>query len=204
MPNRLNNTVVRHARILAAEGVAPVRIAERFGVDAAKLTDAIRGVSFMHLDNPAPVPSGEAGGRTVAASGALDGTRLRSIRQKLGLSQAAFAVRIRLAGHELGEPNRCTKRLVQKWEAGEHSMPLPRYRGALVRVTGHSIETLCLPILPPNAVEAAARLAELIPAVSDLYYKVIELHGYLTREPSPLMGEEIDPVGDVGRMEEPE
>lgn len=173
MPNRLTNAVVRHGRILAAQGVAPERIAERFGVDAAKLADAIRGVSFMHLDSPPPVALDEVheptdvalivleghadGSRMARGRGSgLDGTRLRAIRQELGHSQNAFAIRIRLAGHELGQPNRCTKRLVQKWESGEHSMPLPRYRGALVRVTGQSIEALCLPILPPNANEAAS------------------------------------------------
>jgi hypothetical protein len=52
------------------------------------------------------------------------------------LSQAAFAAAVRAAGKAVGQPNHCTKRLVQKWEAGEHASCIPEYLKALQLVTG--------------------------------------------------------------------
>lgn len=52
------------------------------------------------------------------------------------LSQAAFADAVRAAGKAVGEPNHCTKRLVQKWETGEHASCIPEYLKALQLVTG--------------------------------------------------------------------
>jgi DNA-binding transcriptional regulator YiaG len=45
-------------------------------------------------------------------------TALRAVRDGLRLSQDEFARAIREAGERLGEPNDCTKRLVQRWESG--------------------------------------------------------------------------------------
>src|SRR5947209_19061885 len=60
---------------------------------------------------------------------------LRAIRLSLHMSQSDFAGAIRQAGETLGEPNSCTKRLVQKWESGEHTVCRPHYRRALERAT---------------------------------------------------------------------
>lgn len=60
---------------------------------------------------------------------------LRAVRLALQMSQGEFAAAIRHAGDALGEPNQATKRLVQKWEAGEHAVCRPLYRRALQSVT---------------------------------------------------------------------
>lgn len=64
-------------------------------------------------------------------------TTLRAIRLSLHMSQTDFAKAVQHAGEALGEPNGCTKRLVQKWESGEHEVCRPHYRKALERVTRH-------------------------------------------------------------------
>jgi len=51
------------------------------------------------------------------------------------MSQSEFAAAIRHAGSALGEPNTCNKRLVQKWESGEHGICRPNYRRGLCAVT---------------------------------------------------------------------
>src|SRR6202044_2521862 len=51
-------------------------------------------------------------------------TALRQARLALRLSQDEMAVAIRDAGQRLGAPNGCSKRLVQRWEAGQVTLPL--------------------------------------------------------------------------------
>ena len=63
----------------------------------------------------------------------LDAEALRATRKQANLSQTGLADKVRQAGELLGEPNRCTKRLVQKWESGYHATARPAYRRALVR-----------------------------------------------------------------------
>jgi transcriptional regulator with XRE-family HTH domain len=72
--------------------------------------------------------------------------RLRAIRHGLQLSQAEFAALIRTTGDEIGDPNRCTKRLVQKWEQGDHAGCRPYYHRVLRHITGISYEHLCEPL----------------------------------------------------------
>ena len=60
---------------------------------------------------------------------------LRAVRLALQMSQNEFAAAIRHAGDALGEPNTANKRLVQKWESGEHADCRPNYRRALQSVT---------------------------------------------------------------------
>ena len=68
---------------------------------------------------------------------------LRAVRQSLLLSQGEFALAIRAAGQRAGEPNDCTKRLVQRWEAGYVTgIPRGNYARALEAVTGQPIEYL--------------------------------------------------------------
>lgn len=69
-------------------------------------------------------------------------TMLRAIRLSLCMSQHDFACAIRQAGEALGEPNMCNKRLVQKWESGEHAACRSNYRRALERVTRRSYRQL--------------------------------------------------------------
>jgi|SRR6185312_11388333 len=74
----------------------------------------------------------------------LDPDLLRMARSRLGLSQTAFAEEINTALKSSGQDSRCTKRLVQKWESGEHDLPVPRYQKVLEQVTGRPFELLCL------------------------------------------------------------
>jgi hypothetical protein len=65
------------------------------------------------------------------------------MRQSLLMSQGEFALAIRAAGQRAGEPNDCTKRLVQRWEAGYVTgVPRGNYARALAAVTGQPIENL--------------------------------------------------------------
>lgn len=54
----------------------------------------------------------------------------------MNLSQREFADLIRKTGEERGEPNGCTKALVQKWESGRNTSCRPNYRRALQEATG--------------------------------------------------------------------
>ena len=85
----------------------------------------------------------------------IDKELLRKIRLELGLSQSQFANLVRGAGERLGEPNSCNKRLVQKWESGEHTVCRPNYRRALSKVTG--IPETELGGLPPRGPVFTAR-----------------------------------------------
>jgi hypothetical protein len=68
---------------------------------------------------------------------------LRAVRKGLLMSQGEFALAIRAAGQRAGEPNDCSKRLVQRWEAGYVTgIPRGTYARALEAVTGQPIENL--------------------------------------------------------------
>jgi DNA-binding transcriptional regulator YiaG len=69
-------------------------------------------------------------------------TALRAIRQSMRMSQDELARAVRQAGHRAGEPNDCTKRLVQRWEAGVVTTPRGPYARALEAVTGQPLENL--------------------------------------------------------------
>lgn len=93
---------------------------------------------------------------------------LRAIRLALRMSQSEFASAVHRAGASLGEPNTCNKRLVQKWESGEHTDCRPNYKRALQAVTRTPYEQLgfktALPALVPvnaetvHAWQMAARI----------------------------------------------
>jgi transcriptional regulator with XRE-family HTH domain len=61
--------------------------------------------------------------------------KLKALRLSLNLSQAEFATAVRTAGNALGEPNTCTRKLVQRWESGTNTLCPQRYRRALQSVT---------------------------------------------------------------------
>ena len=67
------------------------------------------------------------------------------------LSQAQFAEAVRAAGNAMGVPNHCTKRLVQKWESGEHAACRPDYLRVLQAVTGLSARELGFRLLPDES-----------------------------------------------------
>jgi hypothetical protein len=67
------------------------------------------------------------------------------------LSQAQFAEAVRAAGNAMGVPNHCTKRLVQKWESGEHAACRPDYLRVLQAVTGLSARELGFRVLPDES-----------------------------------------------------
>jgi DNA-binding transcriptional regulator YiaG len=100
----------------------------------------------------------------VPAAERIPNRALRALRLALRLSQSEFAAAIRHAGEALGEPNTCNKRLVQKWESGEHVVCRPNYRRALQSVTRTPYEQLGFAGVPsaPRAVAVVphARAAE--------------------------------------------
>jgi len=60
----------------------------------------------------------------------------------------------------MGVPNHCTKRLVQKWETGEHAACRPDYLRVLQAVTGLSARELGFRVLPDESGESAAGFGE--------------------------------------------
>jgi transcriptional regulator with XRE-family HTH domain len=75
---------------------------------------------------------------------------LRRARQAMRLSQTEFAAAVRSAGRALGTPNQCTKRLVQKWETGEHATCRADYLRILQAVTGLSVRELGFRLTAPD------------------------------------------------------
>lgn len=67
-------------------------------------------------------------------------TRLRSVRLAMHMSQAEMARAVRAAGDRSGEPNACSTRNIQRWEAGDE--PRGAYLRALERATGQPAENL--------------------------------------------------------------
>jgi hypothetical protein len=118
----------------------------------------------------------------------LDRAHLRKIREsRLRLSQEAFARRVRDVGQELGLPNRCTKRLVQKWEDGSHALPSVGYQIILAEVTGVSgFEELCMPIEPLPTGDVLGRLAALVPVLADACRELVHVNQQLSGEPGLL------------------
>lgn len=187
MPTQLTDDAVRQARILAAQGVAPSRIAKDFGFDPEALYDAVEGVTFRHITDPPRVRCqtleivSSAGARIAGVK--LDRRRLRKIRtERLKLSQSRFAAEVRAAGDRIGVPNRCTKRLVQKWESGEHAMPSPVHQLALAHVIGQGIEAIYQKVLPAVVDDTMTQLAAVLPVFAETYDKLIELNAQLVHE----------------------
>lgn len=52
MPTELTDDAVKSARILAAQGVDPSRIARDFGFDVEALHDAVEGVTHRYITAP--------------------------------------------------------------------------------------------------------------------------------------------------------
>jgi transcriptional regulator with XRE-family HTH domain len=86
--------------------------------------------------------AGEPGCPTLRPMTVQPNVALRAARSALLMSQDELARAVRAAGHQAGEPNDCTKRLVQRWEAGEVVTPRGNYARALEAVTGMPITNL--------------------------------------------------------------
>lgn len=67
-------------------------------------------------------------------------TRLRAVRLAMRMSQAELARAVRAAGERAGEPNTCSDRQIQRWEAGAE--PRGAYLRALELATGQPAENL--------------------------------------------------------------
>lgn len=113
-----------------------------------------------HIDIAEDSPGGARGG--------LAGDRVRQHRQRMLMSQHEFAFAIRRAGHELGEPNCCTKRLVQKWESGGNGMPSIKYQRALEWITRQPIELLRKPVDLADAKRAGNELGAILNDMGDI------------------------------------
>lgn len=79
---------------------------------------------------------------TVPIHARVQNRTIKAARTQLRMSQSEFAAAVRRAGMTLGEPNDCTKRLVQKWESGEHRDCRPNYQRALQLVTRKPFDEL--------------------------------------------------------------
>lgn len=67
---------------------------------------------------------------------------LRDARLRACLSQTELALRIQEAGWRSGEPNGCTRVMVQRWESGKTRRPQPRYLLAMEHVLGKPAASL--------------------------------------------------------------
>lgn len=90
-------------------------------------------------------------------------TSLQAIRDALLMSQDELARAVREAGDKVGEPNDCSKRLIQRWESGEVKAPRPVYLRALEVATGQPVENLFPGYTRRQALGLAAAGAAVIP-----------------------------------------
>jgi DNA-binding transcriptional regulator YiaG len=114
-------------------------------------------------------------GRTAEHEYVLNAKRLRTLRKNvLHLSQSEFAIRVRAAGVELGELNNCGKRLVQKWESGDHAACRPNYRRALQQVFGMPFEALCQEVsIPGTSDKQVTTVAALLVRIDQAFTEVV-------------------------------
>lgn len=88
---------------------------------------------------------GAAGRKMRALAGVPGGVLLRWWRSERRLDQRDLADLVQRFGESIGEPNACTRRLVQKWESGEHATVSSDYVGVLSRLTGIPANVLSPP-----------------------------------------------------------
>lgn len=69
-------------------------------------------------------------------------TALRNARRGMHMSQDDLARHIREAGFKFGDPNGCTRTMVQRWESGAVKQPQGRYLLALENVLGQPAANL--------------------------------------------------------------
>ena len=138
--------------------------------------------------------------RSGPSSSAL-GPRIRAERQKLGLSQQGFAVAVQAAGQLIGTPNGCTKRLVQKWERGEHKRLTPAYQHALAHLTGIEYSALHAPASSPDTAKVGYALEGCIAWLATFGRDLVELHRQLMQLQACLSaGELVTPPSHASAM----
>ena len=103
-------------------------------------------------------------------------TTLKAVRMGLRLSQDGFAKAIQEAGVRIGSPNQCSKRLVQRWEAGEVSHPHPEHARALEAVTGLPAASLGFAWPVPDMPLPEAIPADSAGALSGIWLSRYEYH----------------------------
>jgi transcriptional regulator with XRE-family HTH domain len=72
----------------------------------------------------------------------MPNTTLRAARLSRRMSQDDLARAIRDAGHRIGEPNGCSKKVIQRWESGAVTTPRGAYLRALEYAMGATAESL--------------------------------------------------------------
>lgn len=121
----------------------------------------------------------------------LVGERVREQRRRLRMSQGDFAFAIREAGDQLGEPNRCSKRLVQKWERGKQVTPQLNYQRALEWATGLPFAALCMPIVAADSAVAARRLGAVLYGLAEVREQLGQLATYISPDSRPEAKREV-------------
>ena len=151
------------------------------------LFEAVEGVTFRYAADSARVPCTLVELRppweVKLPDITLDKQRLRRIRvERFHLSQEQLAQQLRLAGEALLVPNACSKRLVQKWERGEHAALTATYQLAFVYLLGFDVETICEGFPAAHPEECAqqlttlAQLAEALLVLAGAYEKLHEFN----------------------------
>jgi len=105
----------------------------------------------------------------------LNSDRVREARLQLGLSQTEFADAINVVLERSGQEARCSKRLVQKWESGEHATPVPRYQKALAQVTSRPFKALCQTGTVGASTPVAGELVEIAAELDHLMNRLEKL-----------------------------
>lgn len=113
-------------------------------------------------------------------SSSVLGQRIRAERNKLGLSQRELADALRAAGWMIGIPNGCTKRLVQKWERGDHACLSPTYQLAFEHLTGIEYGALMTPTSSWHVAKASHALEGCIARLAAFSHDLVQLHLQLT------------------------
>lgn len=92
------------------------------------------------------------------------------------LSQDGFAKAVQEAGDRIGAPNQCSKRLVQRWEAGQVAHPHPDHARALEAVTGLPAASLGFAWPVPDATVPEPIPADVVGALSGIWLSRYEYH----------------------------
>ena len=191
----ITDSTVRQARTLVDAGAAIATVARDLSVDLDELIAAVSGETFRHIEDPLPVEISRsdqqanapattthrraAGSARSKPTPMLHAERIREERWKLGLSQQGFAEAMKAAGWTLGIPNGCSKRLVQKWERGEHKSLSSAYQAAFKQLTGVDYVALSTPTSPPDSAKAARALEDCIVWVAEIGRDVTQFHRQL-------------------------
>lgn len=131
---------------------------------------------------------------------------LKAMRLAVRMSQNELAAAVRQAGRVMGEPNGCTKRLVQKWESGEHADVRPNYKRALTAALRTPFEQLGFattpaPTLPVIITAPARHITTTHADAPDATGRAAERLWLALERPAHADGNAVDMAGaDVARL----